>query len=164
MNLLRQSIRTLNYNRKVGYNDVSATAMEILSLVGSSEVAVARCAFVTLLSLALHCKRTRVEQEGIVCERKGCCHQCIERCDSLDVHENGVTSANRFHLCEKTDMDEALLQWFRGQPITRPSNTKSIDACVASVDEVHRRMDPIDFPEAERPLDVFHVHASSSPC
>ncbi|KRZ93383.1 hypothetical protein T08_1569 [Trichinella sp. T8] len=45
--------------------------------------------------------------------------------NSLDVHENGVTSAKRFHLCEKTDMDEALLQWFRGQPISEATNLKN---------------------------------------
>ncbi|KRY00637.1 Tigger transposable element-derived protein 4 [Trichinella pseudospiralis] len=33
----------------------------------------------------------------------------------LDAHKNGVTSAKRFRLCEKTDIDEALLQWFRRQ-------------------------------------------------
>ncbi|KRZ01568.1 Tigger transposable element-derived protein 4 [Trichinella zimbabwensis] len=39
--------------------------------------------------------------------------------------QNGVTSAKRFRLCEKTDIDEALLQWFQGQsqirtPISGP--------------------------------------------
>ncbi|KRZ05511.1 Tigger transposable element-derived protein 4 [Trichinella zimbabwensis] len=31
----------------------------------------------------------------------------------LDAHENAITSRKKSCLCEKTDIDEALLQWFR---------------------------------------------------
>ncbi|KRZ65938.1 hypothetical protein T10_1301 [Trichinella papuae] len=83
--------------------------------------AVARCGYATLLRLALYHKRTHVEENSIACEIHGCCRQCIKRCiwknrsALLDAHENGVTCAKRFRLCEKTDIDEALLQWFREQ-------------------------------------------------
>ncbi|KAL1239585.1 Tigger transposable element-derived protein [Trichinella pseudospiralis] len=58
-------------------------------------------------------------------ERQDCCRQCIEQCALLDAHENAITSAKKSCLYEKTDIDEALLQWFRGQkqirtPINRP--------------------------------------------
>ncbi|KRX61705.1 Tigger transposable element-derived protein 4 [Trichinella sp. T9] len=79
--------------------------------------------------------------------RESCCHQCIERwykkCFSfpavwlitvknpiaiLDAHENGITSANKFRLCKKTDTDESLLEWFQeqsqiGTPISGPIST-----------------------------------------
>ncbi|KRZ71892.1 Tigger transposable element-derived protein 4 [Trichinella papuae] len=43
----------------------------------------------------------------------------------LDAHENTITSRKKSCLCEKTDIDEALLQWFREQseirtPISGP--------------------------------------------
>ncbi|KRZ46752.1 hypothetical protein T02_11975, partial [Trichinella nativa] len=43
-------------------------------------------------------------------------------------HENGITSANKFRLCKKTDTDESLLEWFQeqsqiGTPISGPIST-----------------------------------------
>ncbi|KRZ09249.1 CTD small phosphatase-like protein 2-B [Trichinella zimbabwensis] len=116
------------------------------------ESSFARCAYATLLRLALHRKRTHVEENSIACEIQGCCCQCIKLNDGkknasickqfglsqstvftiwknrstlLDARENCVRSAKKFCLCEKTDIDEALLQWFRGKsqirtPISGP--------------------------------------------
>ncbi|KRZ04069.1 Tigger transposable element-derived protein 4 [Trichinella zimbabwensis] len=70
------------------------------------------------------------KKNASICEQLGLSQSTVSsiwknRSALLDAHENGVTSAKRFRLCEKTDIDEALLQWFRRQsqirtPISEP--------------------------------------------
>ncbi|KRZ01597.1 Tigger transposable element-derived protein 4 [Trichinella zimbabwensis] len=70
------------------------------------------------------------KKNASICEQLGLSQSTVSsiwknRSALLDAHENGVTSAKRFRLCEKNDIDEALLQWFRRQsqirtPISEP--------------------------------------------
>ncbi|KRZ13805.1 Tigger transposable element-derived protein 4 [Trichinella zimbabwensis] len=70
------------------------------------------------------------EKNASICEQLGLSQSTVStiwknQSALLDAHENGVRSAKKFCFCEKTDIDEALLQWFRGQsqirtPISGP--------------------------------------------
>ncbi|KRZ56345.1 hypothetical protein T02_8161 [Trichinella nativa] len=102
--------------------------------------AVAHCAFDTSLSLAKRKSLSVKEKVAVsnalndgmknssVCEQFGLSQSKVSTiwkspCDLLNAHKNGITSAKRFQLCEKTDLMKHCCNGFKGKVKQEPQSS-----------------------------------------